>query len=269
VTEVQEENLSVVIEEAEENDHNGYDDSEDMFGEIGGIRITFTPAQEESEITEAKQLQLSPVKSSSSPPTLPALNFNDEGTDEEEEVTPNAIPFNFGRPLVNERQPSPPAVTFPVMMTPPPSLPRSSASIIPSQASPSSIPRPIASRPLCSITESSCLPSKPSAAPMSLNFSSSSYVTPPTKRGGNLPSFIPQPVSSPSPMRVSACPSNPRTVPMSTFIRQPVRKPLLPSEITNGQKSVGGSNGSTPTPIIHPLLITPQSRPRLPTRSRK
>lgn len=242
VAEVQEENSAVI--EGAEDDHNGYDDSEDMFGEIGGIRITFTPAQEESEVTDAEQPQLSPIKSTSSPPTLPALNFNDEGTDEEEEVIHNAIPFNFGRSLVNECQPSPSAV-----MTPPPSLPRSSASIIPPQASPSSIPRPITSKPLFSITES-CLPSKPLAAPVSLNFSSSSYVTPPTKRGGNLPSFIPQPVSSPSPMRVSACPSNPRTVPMSTFIRQPVRKPLLPSEVTNSQKSVGGSNGSTPTPII-------------------
>jgi hypothetical protein len=105
--------------------------------------------------------------------------------------------------------------------------------------------------------------------PASLNFSVSSYVTPPNKRGGNLPSFIPQPVSSPSPMRVSACPSNPRTVPMSTFIRQPARKPLLPSEVINGQKGLGSSNGSAPAPIIHPLSITQRSQPRLPTRTRK
>jgi hypothetical protein len=143
------------------------------------------------------------------------------------------IPFNFGRPLVNERRPSPPVVSFPVTMTPPPSLPRSSAP----SASPSSIPRPITARPLFSPT--TCLPSK---APESLNFSSSSYVTPPTKRGGNVPSFIPQPVSSPSPMRVSVGPSNPKKITMPTFIRQPVR---LPSVVTNGQKSVDGSNGST------------------------
>lgn len=239
--------LSAVVEEAEGNDHdeNGVDDSEDMFGEIGGIRIIFTPAQEEPKVDEAKQLQLSPVRPSSPPPTLPDLSFDDEGTDEEDEATHSVIPFNFGRPLVNERQPSPPAVAFPVMITPPPSLPRSSASIIP-PASPSSIPRPITAKPLFSST--SCLPSKPSAAPESFNFSSSSYVTP-TKRGGNVPSFIPQPVSSPSPMRVSACPPNPRKIPIPTFIRQPVRK-LSPSEVTNGQKSVDDSNGSTQTPII-------------------
>ena len=238
--------LSAVVEEAEENEddqsEDGVDDSEDMFGEIGGIRITFTPAQEEPEVDEAKQLLVSPVKPPSPPPTLPALNFCDEGADEEEEAT---IPFNFGRPLVNERQSTPPTVAFPMMMTPPP-LFRSSPSIISRPASPSSIPRPIISRPLFSSTEStSGLPFKPSAVP-AINFSSSSYITPPTKRGSNLPSFIPQPVSSPSPMRVSVCPSKPGTIPMSTFIRQPVRKPLLP----NDQKTVGSSNGSTPSPII-------------------
>ena len=244
----EEKRLSAVVEEAEGDDYNEneVDDSEDMFGDIGGIRITFTPAQEEPEVDETKQLQVSPVRSSSPPPTLPDLSFDDEGADEEE-ATDIVIPFNFGRPLVNERQPSPPAVSFPVIMTPPPSLPRSSASIIP-PASPSSIPRPITARPLFSPT--SCLPPKPSAAPESLNLSSSSYVTPPTKRGGNLPSFIPQPVSSPSPMRVSACPSNSRKIAMPTFIRQPVRK-ILPSEVSNGQKSVDdGSNGSAQAPII-------------------
>jgi hypothetical protein len=240
----EEKRLSAVVEEAEENDsdEDGVDDSEDMFGEIGGIRITFTPAEEESKVDEAKQLQVSPVKPSSPPPTLPALSFGDETTDGEEEVTHTAIPLNFGRPLAKERQPSPPTVAFPVMMTPP-SLPRSPASS-------SSIPRPIIPKPFSSTESTSCLPSKPSADLMSLNFSSSSYITPPTKRGGNLPSFIPQPVSSPSPMRVLAGPSNPRTVPVSTFIRQPVRKPLLPSEVNSGQKYLGGSNGSTPVPII-------------------
>jgi len=237
----EEKRLSAVVEEADVNDdnENGVEDTENMFGEIGGIRITFTPAQEEPEVDEVTQLQVSPVKSTSPPPTLPALNFGEEGADEEEEATDAVIPFNFGRPLDNERQPSPPAVTFPVMMTPPPSLPRSSPSFIPRPASPSSIPRPIPSRPL--------LPSKPSAAPAPPSFSSSSYITPPTKRGGNLPSFIPHPVSSPSPMRVSACPSKPKAAPMSTFIRQPVRSP---SEVPNSRKSVGNSNGSTPAPTI-------------------
>ena len=234
----EEKRLSAVVEETEGDDdnENEVDDSEDMFGEIGGIRITFTPAQEEPEVDEAKQLQVSPVRPSSPPPTLPDLSFE---CADEEEVTDTVIPFNFGRPLVNERQPSPPVVAFPVIMTPPPSLPRSST-----PASPSSIPRPITARPLFSPT--SCLPSN---APESLNLSSSSYVTPPTKRGGNLPSFIPQPVSSPSPMRVSVCPSNPKKISMPTFIRQPVRK-LVPSEVTNGQKSVDGSNDSTQAPTI-------------------
>ena len=241
----EEKRLSAVVEEAEDDDHdeNEADDSEDMFGEIGGIRITFTPAQEEPDVDEAKQLQVSPARPSSPPPTLPDLSFDDERADEDEEATETVIPFNFGRPLINERQPSPPVVAFPVIMTPPPSLPRSSAP----SASPSSIPRPITARPLFSPT--SCLPSKPSAAPEYPKISSSSYVTPPTKRGGNLPSFIPQPVSSPSPMRVSVSPSNPKKILMPAFIRQPVRK-VLPSEVTDGQKSVDGLNGSTQTPTI-------------------
>jgi hypothetical protein len=49
-------------------------------------------------------------------------------------------------------------------------------------------------------------------------------------------------------MRVSVCPSNPKKITMPTFIRQPVR---LPSEVTNGQKSVdGSSNGSTQAPTL-------------------
>jgi hypothetical protein len=256
------ERLSAVVEEAEDDrDEDKVDDSEDMFGEIGGIRITFTPAEEEPQVDEAKQLQVSPVKPSSPPPTLPALSFGDEVTDEED-VTHTVVPLNFGRPLANERQPSPPTVAFPLMMTPPSSLPRYPASVI----SPSSIPRPIVPKPLPSSTESTCLPSKTSADLASLSFSSNSYITPPTKRGGNVPSFIPQAVSSPSPMRVSACACNPRTIPTSTFIRQPVRKPLLSSEVPNAQTRL---SGSTPAPITHPLLITPRSQPRLPTRSRK
>ena len=236
---VQEERrLSAVVEEAEDDrNEDKVDDSEDMFGEIGGIRITFTPAEEEPTVDDVKQLQVSPVKPSL-PPTLPALSFGDEAADEEDGTHP-IIPLNFGRPLANERQPAPPTVVFPSIMTPPSSLPRY-------PASPSFIPRPIIPRPMPSSTESTRLPSKPSPDLASLNFSSNSYITPPTKRGGNVPSFIPPAVSSPSPMRVSACPSNPRTVPMSTFIRQPVRKPLLSSEVANARKSL---NGSTPAPI--------------------
>ena len=228
----EEKRLPAIVEEAEDDcNEDEVDNSEDMFGEIGGIRITFTPADEEPKVDEVKQLQVSPAKPGSPPPTLPALSFGDEVIDGEDEAS--QIPLNFGRPLADERQPSPPTIAFPAMMTPP-----------------SSIPRPVIPRPLSSSSElTSCPPSKPSVDSASLNFSSNSYVTPPTKRGGNLPSFIPQPVSSPSPMRVSACPSNIRTVPMSTFIRQPVRKPLLP-EVANGRKGLGALNGSTPAPII-------------------
>jgi hypothetical protein len=114
----------------------------------------------------------------------------------------------------------------------------------------------------------------------STTFSSNSYITPPTKRGGTLPSFIPQPVSSPSPMRSTPVPSKPKVVPTSTFIRQPTRKPLLlPSVPTKAQNITGGSNGSAlilPTIVTHLPTNMSRTQPRpssaastLPTRLRK
>ncbi|KAF8974702.1 hypothetical protein BDZ97DRAFT_1900273 [Flammula alnicola] len=246
----------------EESDSEVGDD--DMFGEIGGIRITFTPPQEEEVKEEPKQIQVSPVKRTSPPPMLPALDFGDEvdqDEDEDDDIK-GVIPFNFGRSLMDERQPSPPVpasppasapVAFPTMITPPSSLPRpSSPSMIPRPASPSvsSIPRAITSiKPsytaVPSATASTSTPPKISpmravAAPTSSN----SFTTPPTKRGGALPSFIPQPVSSPSPIRTAPAASARAKVaiPISTFIRQPTRKPLLPTN--KGQNGASSSSAA-------------------------
>ena len=204
----------------------------------------------------------SPVKRTSPPPTLPALNFSEDEDDEEDEPDDlrKVIPFNFGRPLMEERKPSPlPSISFPVIVAPPISLPRpASPSMIPRPTSPSSIPRAVSSRSMSSSSSDSfsSLPSRVSTLRTSAStpFSSNSYITPPTKRGGVLPSFIPQPVS-PSPSLNRSVPAlvKPRVIPTPTFIRQPVRKPLLPSVPANSQNGTGDPNGST---LVVPPLET-------------
>ncbi|KAH9482899.1 hypothetical protein JR316_0004999 [Psilocybe cubensis] len=276
--------LSVVAEEDEEEttsetEATGMDsiDGEDLFGEeIGGIRITFTPPQEEPVVEERKQIQLvSPIKRTSPPPILPALNFGIEEDDEDEEEQDDirrVIPFNFGRPSREERQASPPppvTVSAPVISAPLPPLARSaSPSMIPRPASPSSsssLPRLVTSRPVVatsvpsSVPESTPLKASPSRV---VSASSTSYVTPPNKRGGVTPSFIPQPVSSPSPLRTTSA-SGPstvtksRAVPTSTFIRQPTKKPLLPtpSSCKSPNNNTGNSNGSTMIPQIPSIPV--------------
>jgi hypothetical protein len=259
-----EKRLSIGAEVVEEEVESETEvDDEDMFGDIGGIRITFTPPQEDLEPKEErKQIQISsPVKRTSPPPVLPALNFGEDEDDEEDEQDDlrKVIPFNFGRPLMDEREPSPPpSVAFPIIVTPPTTLPRpASPSMIPRPTSPSSIPRAVSSRSMSSSSSDSFSSPPPKVSTMrpgaSTAFSSNSYITPPTKRGGVLPSFIPQPVSSPSPIRSVPAPVKPRVIPASTFIRQPVRKPLLPSVPAKSQTDTGSPNGSTlilPTTVI-------------------
>ncbi|KAF9482007.1 hypothetical protein BDN70DRAFT_930413 [Pholiota conissans] len=292
----QERRLSVVAEEEEEReaveedndsftDYEEEDDSE-MFGDIGGIRITFTPPQEEEPREERAQIVVtSPTKRTSPPPTLPALDFglsSDDGDDDDETLERCVIPFSFGRSLLEEMQPSPPPSPLPVVaalpvptpmetlqtVTPPPSVPRApspavmvsarppSPSMIPRPASPlnnsvaSSIPRAIvSSKPAAAAV---CTPSKPPAAParaMALAMSpTTSFITPPTKRGGALPSFIPTPVSSPSPIRTASTGASrlKSAIPTSTFIRQPTRKPLLPTTMNKAGNATSASANVLP-----------------------
>jgi len=252
---------SPFVEEGEEEvepDHHDLDESEDMFGEMGGICITFTPPQDEVVEEDVKQIQLvSPTKRISPPPTLPALDFGNEEEEEEEENTA-IIPINFGSPFIEESLPielvlsktstslstplPTPPISIPVVIAP---LSRpSSPSMIPQPSSPS-IPRAVPSR--SSLYTSRFTPPKVGAS--SPPSSSEGFVSPPSKRGVPLPSFIPQPVSS-SPIRAATIPttSKPKVIPQSTFIRQPPRKPLLPSMNNlyyNQTSSVGSTNGST------------------------
>lgn len=254
--------LSVVTEEVEDDDEESnegkFEDDDNMFGEIGGIRITFTPPQEEAVVEEVKQIQLvSPIKRTSPPPVLPALNFGDEDEDEEDddsEILSRGIPFNFGRPLMplEAREPFPPPA--PVVIAPVSTHSRpSSPSMIPRPASPSSSSK---SRPV-PLVMSHVSPIRVAAVAPSPS-SSGSFVTPPNKRGGTLPSFIPQPVSSPSPMRNAPVLTKTKgaVIPASTFIPQPSRKTLLPSGAlasSSSAKMQAHSNGSTLIPQLHSI----------------
>ncbi|KAF8204841.1 hypothetical protein BJ912DRAFT_1052165 [Pholiota molesta] len=194
--EEQERRLSVVAEEAEEeeeaeeqmagnrlNDYEEEDDSE-MFGEIGGIRITFTPPQEEEPREERAQIAISsPTKRTSPPPMLPALDFGLDADEEDAEETCGATAIDHDIRAANV------AVDDPRPASP------SNNSLA------SSIPRPVGTpKPVAAALFT---PAKPAVArAMTLPMSPPmSFVTPPTKRGGALPSFIPTPVSSPSPLR--------------------------------------------------------------------
>ncbi|KAK0206110.1 hypothetical protein DFS33DRAFT_1381226 [Desarmillaria ectypa] len=192
--EVVDKSLDVVIEEDEEEE-SGSDmtrvEEEEVFGDAGGIKITFTPPIEDTASEPSVSETPSP-KASVKP--VPLLAEFEE--DEEEDVA--MPPPGFSRPA------------FVQMATPPSSIPRP-------VVTPSGIPRSVS-------REQSPL----------LSRSPPKYMTPPNKRGGSMPSFIPQPVSPCSPKQPRAS---------TTFIRQPPRKPLLPSKMSNGNKTSSNVNG--------------------------
>ncbi|KAF7313524.1 hypothetical protein HMN09_00508300 [Mycena chlorophos] len=141
---------------------------------------------------------------SPSPKPVPTIFFEEE----EDEEAPPAKPFSFGR-----SPQTPPSTTAARHETP------------------SSIPRLVSKSPASP-------PATRSISPLN-----NSFVTPPNKRGGALPSFIPQP-SSPS-SRITTPPSfssNASSKPSTTtFIRQPPRQPLM---ATRDSSKVAHSNGS-------------------------
>nr|GAT53822.1 predicted protein [Mycena chlorophos] len=148
---------------------------------------------------------------SPSPKPVPTIFFEEE----EDEEAPPAKPFSFGR--------SP--------QTPP-------STMAARHETPSSIPRLVSKSPASP-------PATRSISPLN-----NSFVTPPNKRGGALPSFIPQP-SSPS-SRITTPPSfssNASSKPSTTtFIRQPPRQPLM---ATRDSSKVAHSNGSAIPRLSH------------------
>ena len=248
----------------------------------------------EEETEERPQLQVSPPKNkrTSPPPVLPALDFGDGGGNDDpfgfghplmEERFPSPPP-----PSVKSVSASSSSLPFaPSTYTPIVTSTRSSSSssaVISSSAVPSSLPSisrsnslskrspsismiPRAASPLTGprVTFPKTLIAEhgngtpPKEYPSSASSSSSpspSYATPPNRRGCISPTFIPQPVASPSFVRTlpPAAPLKLKVAPSSTFIRQPsVRKPLLPTKAQNSTINLGSTNGSTmiPQPAIN------------------
>ncbi|KAJ6567228.1 hypothetical protein DFH09DRAFT_1156364 [Mycena vulgaris] len=207
--------LDVVEEEEEEEDDD--DEAEETEGETvvedgevnGGIKITFTPPAED-RVVLATPLPVAVSPPSPSRKPVSAFAFFEEDDEGEEEVA--VVPFNFGLPRSDK-----PVATI---ASPPSTNSR--------PVSPSSIPRPAAAKPAAFTLAS---PPRSSAPAGNVN----TFVTPPSKRGGTMPSFIPQP-SSPS--RTNTQKSTPpfstnaSTKPSTTFIRQPSRQPLMPNRNT-------------------------------------
>lgn len=245
---VEEKRLGAVLEEEEEEETTSDDESDgEMFGEMGGIRITLSPPQPEDDvpIVEPPQLVVQTIKRPvEKAPQLPMLNFGDDEDD---------AGFSFGRALEQARFDeeeesvvpavvvSPPviAVSPPaVVQTPPPSIPCSTSS---RSTSPSAIPRFSAFK--------SAAPTE--FAPKTTTSSSpTAYVTPPSKRGGTTPSFIPQSVSSPSPIRTAPASVKSKLSGTMTFIRPPQRRPLTSTTAGNFGRNETSANGSNPTSRI-------------------
>lgn len=249
--------LPVVIEEEEvedDDEQTRVDDDDDIFGDNAGIKITLTPAAEDDndeylsshieysydEETDAEETdetaqqdrtvnvqdtKIHPRFNSTRKP-VPVFEESDEGNDDD-------VPFEFGQPLRSSTPPHDLAMTTP---------PRSSVRI--SSPSPSSIPRPTLSFNT-STSSPNVLESSPTITLSKLPVRpTSSFVTPPTKRGGAMSSFIPLPITSSSPMRKQ--PSVRERPLVASFIRQPVRRPLMAANSTTSTSRAGhnDSNGS-------------------------
>ncbi|PFH52558.1 hypothetical protein AMATHDRAFT_46113 [Amanita thiersii Skay4041] len=166
--------LETVLEEEEEAEQRASsDDEEDMFGEAGGICIMLTPAQEEEE-EDDDEYHKKDALFDSGPPVLPPLNFDYEADD-----VPSAISFNFDCFDIQDLQSAESRSPTP------------KAAFTASPHYPSSIPRLKSEYP-STVTKDKLVEGLPRQ-------SGDPFSTPPTKRGGRLPSLIPQPVSSPSP----------------------------------------------------------------------
>lgn len=247
--------LSAVTEEDEEAEVedalSDMEEDEEMFGEIGGIRIICTPPDDVQEEKEVEQIVFTSAKPVSTPPMLPAFDFGHDENDEEEEEKERNPPFMFGRPMATAESTVPKETPTLSPVLTPPSPPRS----VPTMITPSSTPRsvsPRASSIASAIPRPASRTSTVNSRPPRSTSSPSAYVTPPTKRGGAIPSFIPQPVTSPSPSRIMPISRPKAAIPGPTFIRSPNRAkpftPLTPNTNTSKPYTTTSDIGSAPKP---------------------
>jgi hypothetical protein len=257
----EESRLGAVLEEEEEENTEDDEFDMEMFGEMGGIRITLSPPQPEDDelIIEPLPLVVQTVpRSIEKPPQLPMLNFGDDETDD--------VGFNFGRVLERTRYDEvekgikatvPTVVVLPppdIVITPPAAAVAHSPvdAVLPAviQTPPSSIPRPRPASP--SAIPRFSVPKLASPEPPKTTPSSTfkAHVPLPSKRGGTTPTFIPQLVSSPSPIRIASPATKSKLTGTSAFIPQPQRKPLMSTSAGNVSNSGTSSNGSNPTSQI-------------------
>ena len=216
--------LEVLVEVAEEEeDVEQADEEEDDFSdgfEVGGIKITFTPPQADSnESYHGFSLDASLLDES-------APSFGDENDENDS--------FNFG---ISQAESSP-------VKSVSPEATRVGASK--HINTPSSIPRAVLFR--TSPIVEPITPPRTSLGrfiPQSTSPASGLF-TPPSKRGGTTPSFIPQPVSTP--LR-TATPAKQRTQPCATFIPQPPRKSTPDSNST--MHVAGAANGLSSKSQMH------------------
>ena len=226
--------LQVVLEEHEE----AADASDELIGEEvdGGIRFIFNPPPTVSIsppqicVTPPIAVVIPPVSVEPSPARplprkpVPFLEFSD--------VEDTTAPCHFPQ-VQSQRQPQAPTVSAVV------SPPAHSDSPRPAAASPSSIPRATALRsfsPPAQIT-----PSKSSGGSKGIPFPRCSFATPSPKKGGNPPTFIPQP-------KLSSVPTAHSTPPRSSWA-QKTKGPF-----TNGSvKPQPKSSMSTPNYFFFPV----------------
>ncbi|KIK99713.1 hypothetical protein PAXRUDRAFT_131552 [Paxillus rubicundulus Ve08.2h10] len=245
--------LDIVPEEDEEE---GYadDENDDLVGEEvdGGIRFTFnappiicvTPPPEIS-VTSPPEIRITPPEKSTTLPApigpvpnpfvtrkpVPIYEPFDDG----EEDAPST--FRFPGTKVQAIEPvTPPAASSPSTSD------SGSRPASRNAASPSSIPRATSLRSFSPRTPpTSSTPSKSTTsrftAPM--GYSGSAFVTPPLKS----PSFIPQPVTSPTSSKYTT----------STKVR------MLVSSVHSKQGLSGATNGSTFKPQLKLSMSTPNS----------
>ncbi|KAH7916712.1 hypothetical protein BJ138DRAFT_995052 [Hygrophoropsis aurantiaca] len=189
--------LDVVLEEEEEEETEGADDADDedeLCGEEveGGIRFTFnvpsiciTPPPTIC-ITPPAETERLPALSLSRKPAPVYQPFDEEEEDES---------FTFPQAKADESFDQSAETSFSSIS--PSSSGRSSSR---TSSSPSSIPRSTALRSFTSPLASSTPPRALSARVTPPSLPNNAFVTPPSRRGGTMPSFIPQPIS-PSPSK--------------------------------------------------------------------